>query len=310
MNRILGLKIDVDTYQGMRRGVPRLLSLLRQEGLRATFFLSIGPDASGRAMLQILKNPSFLKKMVRTRAASLYGFRTALYGTLLPSPLIALSFPDLVCQIMAEGHEVQFHAWDHRRWQDELAVRPEAWIRDWFRQGIEGFESLTGKRPASFGAPAWLIDDRVLSLVRDLHLDYLSCTRAKEPFIHEGTDLVELPSDLPCFEETGLKEGERKILAGLAEGRNPRSPRPCGSRRRTDERKLRPSHSRREKAGLSSPAPVRYLSYSGSEKPDHQTLPPATPLGSIRSVCRLTRTILLMPVRNRAKKMVDRKVFS
>ena len=218
MNRILGLKIDVDTYQGMRRGVPRLLSSLRQEGLRATFFLSIGPDASGRAVLQILKNPRFLKKMVRTRAASLYGFRTALYGTLLPSPKIALSFPDLVRQIMAEGHEVQFHAWDHRRWQDELAVRPEAWIRDWFRRGIEGFESLTGRRPASFGAPAWLIDDRVLSLVRDLHLNYLSCTRAKEPFIHEGTDLVEIPSDLPCFEETGIEEGERRILAGLAEG--------------------------------------------------------------------------------------------
>jgi len=218
VTRILGLKIDVDTYQGMRRGVPRLLSLLRQEGLRATFFLSIGPDASGRAVLQILKNPHFLKKMVRTRAASLYGFRTALYGTLLPSPKIALSFPDLVRQIMAEGHEVQFHAWDHRRWQDELAVRPETWIRDWFRRGIEGFESLTGRRPASFGAPAWLIDDRVLFLVRDLHLDYLSCTRAKEPFIHEGTDLVEIPSDLPCFEETGIEEGERKILAGLAEG--------------------------------------------------------------------------------------------
>jgi peptidoglycan/xylan/chitin deacetylase (PgdA/CDA1 family) len=218
VTRILGLKIDVDTYQGMRRGVPRLLSLLRQEGLRATFFLSIGPDASGRAVLQILKNPRFLQKMVRTRAASLYGFRTALYGTLLPSPKIALSFPDLVRQIMAEGHEVQFHAWDHRRWQDELAVRPEAWIRDWFRRGIEGFESLTGRRPASFGAPAWLIDDRVLSLVREFHLDYLSCTRAKEPFIHEGTDLVEIPSDLPCFEETGIEEGERKILAGLAEG--------------------------------------------------------------------------------------------
>ena len=218
MNRIIGLKIDVDTYRGMRLGVPRLLTLLRQEGLKATFFLSIGPDASGRAVLQMLKNPRFLHKMVRTRAAGLYGLRTALYGTLLPSPMIALSFPDLVRRIMSEGHEVQFHAWDHRRWQDELAVRPEAWIRDWFKRGIDGFESLTGRRPSSFGAPAWLIDDRVLLLLRDFHLDYLSCTRAKEPFTHAGTDLVEIPSDLPCFEETGVEEGERIILAALAEG--------------------------------------------------------------------------------------------
>jgi len=212
------LKIDVDTYQGMRLGVPILLSLLRRYGLRATFFLSIGPDASGRAVLQFLKNPLFLKKMVRTRAASLYGFRTALYGTLLPSPMIALSFPDLVKRIMADGHEVQFHAWDHRRWQDELDSRPEVWIRDWFRRGIAGFESLTGRRPSSFGAPAWLIDDRALLLIRHLGLDYLSCTRAKAPFVLEGTDLIEIPSDLPCFEETGFQEGEHKILSMLAGG--------------------------------------------------------------------------------------------
>ncbi len=218
MTRILGLKIDVDTYRGMKSGVPRLLSLLRDEGLRATFYLSIGPDASGRALLQILKNPRFLRKMVKTRAGSLYGFRTAMYGTLLPSPLIALSFPEIVRQIRAEGHEVQFHAWDHRRWQDELTIRPEGWIRDWFERGIEGFEHLTGKRPSSFGAPAWLIDDRVLGILRGYHFAYLSCTRALSPFIHQGTDLIEIPSDLPCFEEIGFNAGDGPLLAALESG--------------------------------------------------------------------------------------------
>jgi undecaprenyl phosphate-alpha-L-ara4FN deformylase len=218
MERILGLKIDVDTYQGMKRGVPRLLALLREENLRATFYLSIGPDASGRAILQLLKNPRFLKKMIRTRAVSLYGFRTALYGTLLPSPMIALSFPDLVRQIRAGGHEVQFHAWDHRRWQDELAARPEEWIRTWFDRGIAGFEELTGQKPASFGAPSWLIDDRVLDIVGEHPFEYLSCTRAKTSFIHEGIDLVEIPSDLPCLEETGIDAGERLILSELGAG--------------------------------------------------------------------------------------------
>ena len=217
MPRILGLKIDVDTYQGMKRGVPRLLSLLRNEGLRATFYLSVGPDASGRAILQILRNPRFLRKMVRTRAASLYGLRTALYGTLLPSPLIALSFPDTVQRILTEGHEVQFHAWDHRRWQDELTVRPEGWIRNWFKRGIAGFEQLTGGAPSSFGAPAWLIDERVYGIISPYRFDYLSCTRAKFPFIHEGLDLIEVPSDLPCFEEMGL-DGEERILSELESG--------------------------------------------------------------------------------------------
>jgi len=202
---LLGLKIDVDTYQGMKNGVPRLLALLEAEKIRATFFLSVGPDASGRAVFQFLKNPRFLKKMIRTRAASLYGWRTALYGTLLPSPLIALSFSGLVKRITEEGHEVQFHAWDHRRWQDGLFTYSEQWIRDWFHRGIRGFSALTGHNPSAFGAPAWLIDDRVLSVASGLAFAYLSCTRADRPFTHEGVGLVEIPSDLPCFEELGFE---------------------------------------------------------------------------------------------------------
>jgi peptidoglycan/xylan/chitin deacetylase (PgdA/CDA1 family) len=202
----------------MRDGAPRLLDILKKNNLQATFYLSIGPDASGRAVLQLLKNPRFLKKMVKTRAASLYGFKTAFYGTLLPSPMIALSFPGIVRRIKEEGHEVQFHAWDHRRWQDELFTKTDSWISEWFSRGIAGFESLLGEKPKSFGAPAWLIDERVLTIAGELGFEYLSCTRAKAPFIHEGINILEIPSDIPCFEEVGMEAGAEKILAALAGG--------------------------------------------------------------------------------------------
>jgi len=215
---ILGLKIDVDTYIGMKRGVPRLLSVLNNFGIQATFYLSMGPDASGRALLQLLKNPRFLKKMLRTNAGRLYGMKTALYGTLLPSPMIALSFPHLVEQIVAAGHEVEFHAWDHRRWQDELHERSSEWIEDWFEKGISAYRKLVRQEPSSFGAPAWLIDDRVLEIVRKYSFRYLSCTRAKEPFIHEISGLMEIPSDLPCLEEMGVPQGVSRILQILKDG--------------------------------------------------------------------------------------------
>ncbi len=218
LERILGLKVDVDTYAGMRDGVPTLLSILADAGLRATFFLSVGPDASGRALFQLFKNPRFLKKMIRTGAPKLYGFRTALYGVFLPSPMIAASFPHLVKRIIAEGHEVQFHAWDHRRWQDDLPERSPAWIREWFEKGIAAFELLTGFRPTAFGAPAWRIDERVMAEIPRHGFRYLSCTRAPAPFVHEGTNLTEIPSDLPCFEEVDRERAIEKILAPLARG--------------------------------------------------------------------------------------------
>jgi len=214
---ILGLKIDVDTYVGMKQGVPRLLSILSRFDIQTTFYLSMGPDASGRAILQFVKNPRFVKKMLRTNAGRLYGIKTALYGTLLPSPMIALSFPELVERILSAGHEVEFHAWDHRRWQDELYKRSMEWIEDWFEKGVQAYRSLVGKEPSSFGAPSWLIDDRVLEILKKYHFRYLSCTRAKEPFIHEISGLMEIPSNLPCFEEIGVTRGVSSILQRVKE---------------------------------------------------------------------------------------------
>lgn len=216
--KTLGLKIDVDTYWGMKKGVPRLLSILTDAGVKGTFFLSMGPDASGRAIFQLVRNPKFFKKMMRTNAVALYGIRTALYGTLLPSPLIAVSFPDIVYQIVNQGHEVQFHAWDHRRWQDELNDRSEEWIEDWFKKGIAAFKKILGQVPTSFGAPAWMIDDRVVAVIKKYDFEYLSCTRAKIPFIYEGTGLIEIPSDLPCFEEIGFEHGISTIEKILKNG--------------------------------------------------------------------------------------------
>ena len=214
----LGIKIDVDTYLGMKRGVPRLLSILGQFGIKGTFFLSMGPDASGRAILQLIKNLRFLKKMVRTNAGRLYGIRTALYGSLLPSPMIALSFPQLVEQVISEGHEVEFHGWDHRRWQDELPERSFEWIQDWFEKGMDAYRRMVKKEPSAFGAPSWLIDDRVLEITGRYPFRYLSCTRAKKPFIHEVSGFMEIPSDLPCLEEIGVIQGVSKILQILKDG--------------------------------------------------------------------------------------------
>jgi peptidoglycan/xylan/chitin deacetylase (PgdA/CDA1 family) len=215
---MLGLKIDVDTYWGMKNGVPSVLQTLKEFNLKGTFFLSIGPDNSGRAALQLIRNPLFLKKMMRTNAAALYGWRTALYGTVLPAPMIALSFPQIVKEIIAEGHEVQFHAWDHRRWQDELFQKSENWIRDWFAKGIAGFEKITENKPTAFGAPSWLIDDRVLEIIKEYKFDYVSCTRAKAPFIHESINILEIPSDLPCFEEIDTPQGISIIMDLIKDG--------------------------------------------------------------------------------------------
>jgi undecaprenyl phosphate-alpha-L-ara4FN deformylase len=217
-SRILALKVDVDTRRGMEEGVPSLLETLAAFRVPATFFLSFGPDNSGRAIFPMIRNPRFLAKMLRTNAPGLYGFRTALYGTLLPAPMIASALPGLCREIEAKGHEVEFHAWDHRAWQDALPRKKPEWIRDWFARGVEAYEKCLGHPPKAFGAPSWHLTDDAVSAIAGRGWEYLSCTRAAAPFVLEGTGLVEVPSDLPCLEEVGGNRGAGRILAALDPG--------------------------------------------------------------------------------------------
>lgn len=216
--RILGLKVDVDTRRGMEEGVPRLLSVLPSATAPATFFLSFGPDNSGKAVWQAIRNPRFLLKMVRTNAPGLYGMKTALYGTVLPAPMIASALPGLCREIEARGHEVEFHAWDHRAWQDTLRRRSSPWIRDWLDRGIESYRECLGHPPRAFGAPAWLLTREAVEAISGRSWEYLSCTRASAPFLLSGTGKTEVPSDLPCLEEVGGPRGVGAVLSALSKG--------------------------------------------------------------------------------------------
>jgi len=204
-NRPLSLKVDVDTHDGMRDGVPRLLEVFRDEGVRATFFLSFGPDNAGKAVFNLFKEKGFFKKMVKTRAPSLYGFRTVLSGTLLPARPIATKFPEIVQQIEAEGHECEIHAWDHRLWQDHIATMSPEEIQEQLMNAIAAYRKILIHPPRAVAAPSWRITDTVISLETVMGFDYVSDLREGPPcFIQtkNGTlSPLQIPTTGPCLEE-------------------------------------------------------------------------------------------------------------
>ena len=201
----VALKIDVDTYQGLAEGVPRLRRMFEREGVTASFYIAMGPDNSGRAVVRVFRNRGFLKKMFRTKAVSMYGLRTILSGTLLPARPIALAFPAMLRDLRAAGFEVGVHGYDHVRWQDQIDSLGENGIRSELNDAFEAYRSIMGEAARAFAAPGWRTNAIASRALDDQHLDYRSDTRGRTPFrcVVEGRVLAtpEIPTTLPTLDE-------------------------------------------------------------------------------------------------------------
>ena len=201
----IALKIDVDTHQGLGVGVPRLAKMLVSEGVTASFFIAMGPDNSGRAILRVLRNPGFLTKMRRTRAVSMYGLRTVLSGTILPSRPIALAYPQIVRDLLHAGFEVGVHGYDHVRWQDGIDTLGDGGIRAEIGDAFEAYRAIIGEPARSFAAPGWRTCPAALKILDAMRLDYRSDTRGTAPYRCALDDKIlnapEIPTTLPTMDE-------------------------------------------------------------------------------------------------------------
>lgn len=199
------LKVDVDTHVGLRDGAPRLLELFARHGVRASWFVAMGPDRTGRAVARAFRQPGFLKKMLRSRAPSLYPLSTMLRGTLLPSVAIVASQPERLREIDAAGHEVGVHGFDHVRWHDALARLTLDEVRAQLGPATDLFASVVGRRPAGFAAPGWQCTGNSLRVVDELGYRYRSDTRGTRPYrpTADGytSSIPEIPTTLPTLDE-------------------------------------------------------------------------------------------------------------
>jgi len=202
----VGLRVDVDTFRGTRLGVPGLCKLFGELDIRATFFLTAGPDNMGRHLWRLL-SPPFLWKMLRSNAPGLYGWDIVLRGTLWPGPVISKHLERELKQVVTGGHEIGFHAWDHHAWQ----ARAERWNgEELHRHLVTGFERLSdvlGQAPTCSAAPAWKTTSAILQMKEQLPFRFNSDCRGDSIFLPASDDgrrpmqQPQIPATLPTFDE-------------------------------------------------------------------------------------------------------------
>ncbi len=201
---ILALKVDVDTERGTRLGVPALARAFDELGVHASFFFSLGPDNTGRALRRVFR-PGFLKKVKRTSVVSTYGMRTLLNGILWPGPHIGARHAHIMRAVRDAGHDVGIHCYDHIRWQDGLHRMRMGEVRREFGRARAEFERVFGVPATCAAAAGWQADAQSLTAYDEADLAYASDTRGACPFFPtvrgERFRTLQIPSTLPTLDE-------------------------------------------------------------------------------------------------------------
>ena len=200
----VGLRVDIDTFRGTRHGVPNLCKLLDKHGIKASFFFSVGPDNMGRHLWRLLR-PAFLWKMLRTKAASLYGWDILFKGTVGSGPIIGKKLGDIIRMVKDAGHEVGLHAWDHYKWQTYIDSMSKEAIYSSLQEGVNLLTEILGRPPTCSAVPSWKCSDQTLIEKSKFPFVYNSDCRGVNVFnpVVNGSELSQpqIPVTLPTYDE-------------------------------------------------------------------------------------------------------------
>ena len=178
----IAFRICVDTLSAAQDTLPKLLAMLSEHQVKASFALSLGSPGQSQGALKGL-----------------------LYRYISAQQSIAEAATDNLLAIKAEGHELGIAAYDPIGWDDNASNATEHWTRQQCEKAVVAFESLFNASPVFHAATNWQLNPHLLALEEQYKLKFSSDTRGKTIFYPQlqkvFSSCPQLPTTLPTITE-------------------------------------------------------------------------------------------------------------
>lgn len=196
--RILGLRIDVDTASG-GESLSSMLAYLSSRGAGATVYVPGGTDESHLALHRVFRQQGYLKKLLRTRALSVYGRQ--LIRNVVQHPTL----PRSIGYGVLDAWETGIHGMGHTRWHNEYGQWSLERVGREMDSAVVSLKQEIHVAPTTSAAPGWQADLRTLWHNDRMGFAFASDVRGPEPFLPSSLGLSfsvpQVPVTLPTLDE-------------------------------------------------------------------------------------------------------------
>lgn len=166
MKKNFTLRVDLESDKGIKKGLPKLLDLLKKYGIKASFYLVLGGESN---IFELLR---YRKKLMSSgeRSLKIWSLKEKLRMAFFPKDFV-VSNKKILRRILEEGHELGLHGWKHRAWTRGL---DQINIKEYIIKSKNKYEKIFQQRPISFASPGFNTNDKVLEILEKEGIHFIS----------------------------------------------------------------------------------------------------------------------------------------
>lgn len=171
------IRIDVDSARDITL-LPELLDLLHAIDVKATLFITTGPD---RLALNVFKNLVHARNVLRFIKSKPLRYGLDSFNGIFRKVPVEATRPEVLRRAINEGHELGLHGYDHFAWVTTLPRRGEAEVQELITKGLKALQATAQADVRSFASPGFTVTSALIQAIDMLGFEYSSDIKAHQP---------------------------------------------------------------------------------------------------------------------------------